>query len=356
MQKSKQNSVNSLNSLVPPGADSGTVVHLFPGQGDFSVSPLARAASAQPLVRSAVAEVFEEVDKAGAEYGLDALGPALLSSTPPTGRQLATAPVGTPQLALFGASVAVHRALWAAGLAPDRLVGVSFGEIAALTAAGVFGVADGARAACELARLLSSCEGGMTLLAAGEDAALSLIRRAQTPQVALACVNAPDETVLSGPLSDLSRAEALAEREGLATTRLRLPFLSHHPSLTDTAGAFAAAVRRLPAGEPRLAVHSAVQGRAYTAEDDLARGLADCLVRPARVPGVLRAAARPPFALLLEAGTGPALTRAAQRFLPPERVAAHAPLAEPDFPWQQPDRPAHPRTGGALLPSAGGDS
>ncbi|MET9549110.1 hypothetical protein ABZY36_27925 [Streptomyces sp. NPDC006627] len=52
-------------------------------------------------------------------------------------------------------------------MTPDRLVGVSFDEIAALTAACVFMIVDRAHAVRELARLLNTCEGGMTLLASG---------------------------------------------------------------------------------------------------------------------------------------------------------------------------------------------
>lgn len=328
------------------------VVHTFPGQGDFSVSPLARAVREHPQVRSAVAETFAEVDRAGVEFEIPPLGPALLSAEPPTGRELAHGPTGSSQLALFGASVAVHRALCGIGLAPESLVGVSFGEIAALTAAGVFEVADGARIACRLAHLLSSCEGGMTLMATGESSAKSLLHQINSPYLVIACVNDPEETVLSGPVPELERAEQIAASRGVSTARLKLPFLSHHPSLSQAAAIFAAAVREVPEHAARLPVHSAVLGRAYTASDDVAAGLSACLTHPVRLPEVLDIAAVTSATLFLEAGTGSALTHSTERTLSPIQAEAHAPLAMPGFPWDDDAMRRRWRSGNADISAA----
>ncbi|MCC2274026.1 acyltransferase domain-containing protein [Streptomyces sp. ET3-23] len=315
-----------------------SIVHLFPGQGDFSLSALLRAARTHRPVRDALAGVLRQADGVAAEFGIRPLGPWLLGSSPPSGRELAAAAPGTPQLALFCSSLAVSRALGAVGLEPERALGVSFGEIAALTAAGVFDVAGGARIACLLARSLARCDGSMLLLQTGEEQTLVLMRAACTRGLALACVNDPGETVVSGASPAVAALERLARRRGVTATRLRLPFLSHHPSLTDEAHCFAASIRRVPAAPARFPVHSAVLGRAYGKEDDVHRGLADCLVRPARVPEVLRQVWTSPVTLLLEAGTGQALTRSTRSTLPAAAAMAHAPLADPGFPWRHPGR------------------
>ncbi|MBO8192203.1 acyltransferase domain-containing protein [Streptomyces oryzae] len=317
-----------------------TVVHLFPGQGDFAVSPLIRAARTHAVVRAAATEVFAQIDEVSDAYGVPALGPALLGDTPPSGRELAAGPLGTTQVALFGASMAIHRALCAIGAAPRRIVAVSFGEIAALTAAGVFGLRDGTHIACRLSRFLSRCRGGMTMLAAGAGEAERLVAAAGVSRVAVACVNDPAETVLSGPVQELDQVEERAADLGVTAVRLRLPFSSHHPSLTEQAEGFAAAIRTLPAQPAHTPVHSAVHGGPYGRGDDVYAGLAACLTHPARLPGVLGRAAAPGPALLLESGTGQALTRSAQRVLARHgsAVLARSPLAEPDFPWERPDR------------------
>lgn len=310
-------------------------VHLFPGQGDFSVTSLTRAVHAEEHVREAVRLVFREVDPVAEERGLPPLGRWLLSSDPPSGRELADAPAGTAQLALFGASVAVHRALCVAKGPPHAVVGVSFGEIAALTAAGVLGAADGARAAHELSLVLASCLGGLTLLSCSASSALQLLDRAEARDAVVAVVNDDRSVVVSGPLPDLLRTEKTATEAGVAAVRLHLPFSSHHPSLVAQADAFTASLRTLSWCEARLPVYSAVAGRRYLPEDDLTRRLADCLVRPAVVPAVLAMAAaahRPD--VLFEAGTGRALACSAHRTLSAATGPhVHAPLAEPDFVW-----------------------
>ncbi|KPI29303.1 Acyl transferase [Actinobacteria bacterium OK074] len=311
--------------------------HLFPGQGDFSVGALTRALGADRsgVLRAAVREVFAEVDAVAVERELPPLGPWLLGPAPPTGRDLAQAPTGTPQLALYGVSLAVHRALVRSRGAPRVLVGVSFGEIAALTAAGAFTVSGGARVAHDLARVLvTSCPGGLTLLSCPEATAHGLFRAASAPEAVVGVVNDDRSVVAAGPLAALTRVEKTAADAGITAVRLHLPFASHHPALHAPAQEFAAAVR--PYGQRKLAVpvHSAVAGRAYTDADDLAARLADCLTRPARVPDALRRAAGHGdgrVGALFEAGTGAALASGARATLPGTTV--HAPLAEPGFPW-----------------------
>ncbi|MEU0100493.1 acyltransferase domain-containing protein [Streptomyces sp. NPDC006267] len=323
------------NPARPPGRPERPV-HLFPGQGDFSVSSLVTGVRASGRLRTAVQEVFEEVDAAAAERGLDPLGPRLLGPRPPTGRDLALAAPGVSQLVQFGASMAVHRALCRTYGAPAAAVGVSFGEIAALTAAGVFTVGDGARAAHDLALVLTSCPGGLTALACSERAAHDLLDRAGSGDAVVAVVNDEESVVIAGPVPALVRAEKAAAETGVAAVRLRLPFSSHHPGLGAAAGSFAAALRAYPRSDARFPVHSAVAGRRYRPGDDLAARLADCLIRPAALPAVLRQTAAYRPGVLFEAGTGGALAAGARRVLaagPAPAPPVRAPLAEPDFPW-----------------------
>ncbi|MBB1247204.1 acyltransferase [Streptomyces durbertensis] len=313
---------------------------------------MVNAARDHAPLRRAVSDVLERVDGVAAERGVPALRPWLLGTAPPSARELAEAPTGTAQIALFGASVAIHRALSRTLGPPDAVVAVSFGEIAALTAAGALTVEDGARAAHDLACVLTTCPGGLTLLRCSPATARRLIRDTGdhpdlqdgrgadsdgASEVAVAVVNDSSSVVVSGPLDKLCLVERAAAEHGVTAARLRLPFSSHHPGLRAQAAAFTDALRGYPMKAPRLPVYSAVAGRAYQADDSLAERLADCLTRPAELPPVLRRAAAHHPGPLLEAGTGRALADSARRVLrangreaPP---AVRAPLAETDFPW-----------------------
>ncbi|MFJ8387753.1 ACP S-malonyltransferase [Streptomyces sp. NPDC094438] len=319
----------------PPPASLPRDIHLFPGQGDFPLSPLLRA---RGRLRGITREVFEEVDLVSARHGLPLLAPWLLGSAPPSGRELARAPAGVAQLALFGASLAVHRALRESLGPPDAMVGVSFGEIAALTAAGAFDLTGGAEIAWELGRILTStCPGGLTLLGCGESAAHDLLSHPAARDIAVACVNDEQETVVSGPVGQLRLMEKAAAEREIPAVRLRLPFSSHHPALRRQAGEFARVVRRHPVRPTNCVVLSAVARRRYAPGEDVPARLADCLVLPAHVPDAITLAAGHTLpgqtVRLFEAGTGSALSRNARRILAGRPATVHAPLADPDFSW-----------------------
>jgi [acyl-carrier-protein] S-malonyltransferase len=323
------------------------IIHLFSAQTDFDTGPLVPVLREQAVLRRAAAEVFEHVDAVGARYGIAPLGPALRGLEPPDPGWLAAGPPGTLHLAAFGASMAVHRALCAVGLAPARVLGVGFGEIAAAAAAGVFGLAEGAQIACRLGRVLPRGGGGLIRVAAGETQARALIAALANPRLVLARVAAADESVLSGPLAALDEVELLAAHRGLPTRRLELPFPPHHPELATEARALRVSLRDIRVMRPLVPVYSAVRIAAYESEQAVIEGLADCLTRPAFVPPTLHRVTDGAPALLLQADTGRELSAAAQRTLAVAeaddphrdvRSVVQAPIADPAFPWAEPER------------------
>lgn len=307
------------------------IVHAFPGQGDFSVTPVLNAISSAPGLRVALEEVFALADPVAAEFDVHPVGSRLLGGASISSRALAAETPGTSQLALFGVCLAVHKALASSGRQADAILAVSFGEIPALVAAGACSVPDGARLACLLGKLLARRPGGLMLLRADERKTTQMLRATGTHSTVIACVNDSTETLVSGPAAEIGLIEKRAFRAGITTHRLRLPFIAHHPALGREAGEFAHFARRLRLSPVRVPFYSAVAGQAYTAETDLARALSACLVRPVALPPVLRQiTAR--ASIVLEAGTGDALTRSIRRNIP--GLMAQAPIAEDTYPWE----------------------
>ncbi|QNP76076.1 acyltransferase domain-containing protein [Streptomyces roseirectus] len=313
------------------------VVHAFAGQGDFTLAPLLRALDTQDVMEEALEEVGAEGDAVVAEFGVGPVVSQLLSGELRSARELADGPPGTAQYALFACSVAVHRALCRAGLAPDRVVGMSFGDIAACVAAGVLDVADGARVACLVARALTGHPGGMLLVEAPavdgdpEAEAGRLLAALALPGLALACVNDDRRIILTGPPDTVTLAEQLLLGLALPVVRLRLPFLCHHPELGADARRFVEAMRDVRVGAARLPVYSSVLGRAYRPDDDVREVLSYGLTRPARLPGALRRAVEGGPAVVVEAGTGSALTRSAGELFAGRDVATVAALSADGF-------------------------
>ncbi|MEU3496185.1 hypothetical protein ABZ747_22190 [Kitasatospora cineracea] len=271
---------------------------------------LSRAAARDGALRRALRAVYEEIDASAGAGALPSTAALLLGADPPGGRELARGPVGLPQVAHYGAAVAWQRVLAARYGPPDALLAVSFGELAALTAAGAWTVGAGARAAYGLAGVLARTPGGLTLIGCGEARAAELAARAGGGRVAVGCVNSPRECVLGGPPDRLAAVEGLAAAEGLSAVRLHLPFGSHHPELGRQRGEFEEVLRGgPPIGPTAVPVYSAVAGRRYTPADDLAARVADCLVRPAHLPRVLALLAAHGHTDYREAGPGSALGR-----------------------------------------------
>jgi [acyl-carrier-protein] S-malonyltransferase len=309
---------------------------LFPGTGSAGVPDLPALARTGPGAARAVADVLDAVQEGLPPNGWPRLRSILMDD--PGGYREAARTPGVAQLAGYAASVAVDRALRAHGVHPRFAVGQSFGEIAALVCAGAFSIADGARMGVSAVGVLArhGGGGGMGLLEAGEDRTRACIEAAGEPEVVVACLNAPQVTVVSGPDGPLDAVLDAARGEGVNAVRLAVPYLSHHPVMAGADEEWYAMIRGFPQRPLELTVHSPVRGRAYRDDDDLHRAMADCIVKPVRLPEALRAVHAAGATVFTEAGAGNALCQCARLTLPDARTMA--PLR---------DRPRHGLTGKA---------
>ncbi|WP_049560865.1 acyltransferase domain-containing protein [Nonomuraea sp. SBT364] len=294
-------------------------VYLVPGQGGDPRGALLDVHDASPAVRTVCEQVLDEIEGVLTTTGApwSAVRRVLFDRS----RSLRMES-GVPQLAGYAISVIVGRLL-SARLTPRAIVGQSFGEIAALVCAGAFDVADGTRAVCALNAAFRQSEGrgAMVLLPElGEAGCLRLLARARLPDLTLACVNAPDQTIVSGPVDAV---EALLAFGGTTMTRLAVPYAAHHPALGEVADRFLRGLGPLRQRPLRVPVHSPVHGRVYDDRDDLRRALAGCVTQPVHLPGTLRRLG--PGHQYIELSAGDALTRCVRATLPGARAVA--PLA-----------------------------
>jgi [acyl-carrier-protein] S-malonyltransferase len=297
-------------------------VFLFPGLGAYSTGVLRQARSSYPQI----AETFTEIDEVAASFGIPSVSEVLFGQREHPVKELLGQRAELLQLAIFGTSVATHRILVAAGAKPDLLLGHSFGEMAALVSAGVFTLADGARLVCARTSALAPWEnkGAMAAVGASETVVKHLIGLVQAPDLVVGCANAPQQSVISGPVEALIRVEAAAEALGFFFARLNLPYASHHPSMATAVGTFMdlmATVRQHPL---QAAVYSPIHGRQYTDADDVKQALADCLVQPVRFVDAVRELHAQGCAKFVEVGALNALTRCVQATVP--HVQTFAPL------------------------------
>ena len=336
--------------------NSRTVL-LFPGQGAHLPGVFAQLRDSYEQITSTVSVV----DEVARDYGWDPVSPLLFDPGSPGVDELVERDAARMHLAIYASSVAVYRMLTEGhGIAVDAVAGQSLGEIAALTAAGAFDVASGARLVAERDKAFGECPvpaGGLLSLRIGADRARSLVAAAAVWRAAVAVENTPVQTVLSGPEEELAALEEVAKALTIHSQRLPARYPFHNRMLLPVSEAFARRIEAIPARAPRGRVYSPIAGRFYDLDDDLKAAVAGHLVRPVRFGAAIRALAGDDVTLFVESGPRSILTDLAAATLPglntsaplktrvdpAQFAAAIAGWAEPAVPAPRRPRPAAPQ-------------
>jgi acyl transferase domain-containing protein/surfactin synthase thioesterase subunit/acyl carrier protein len=151
------------------------------------------------------------------------------------------------QPALFALQAALVE-LWRAwGIAPDMVMGHSVGEFAAASCAGVYSLEDALRLVAARARLMQALppHGTMAAVFADEATVAGAIERLDAAKLAIAAVNAPQSTVISGERESVRAAVEYFESLGIECRPLTVSHAFHSPLMEpalDELGRIAATV------------------------------------------------------------------------------------------------------------------
>ncbi|MFZ5526628.1 MAG: SDR family oxidoreductase [Pseudomonadota bacterium] len=133
------------------------------------------------------------------------------------------------QPALLAIACALTRWWQAAGVQPDVVIGHSVGELAACVCAGLLSLDQAVSLVLARGQLMQSApgEGAMVALPVSADALGDWL--AKEPSLVIAGLNAPDRTVLAGPLAAVERTLAHAQAQGWRAVRLAVSHAFHSP-------------------------------------------------------------------------------------------------------------------------------
>nr|QKV49769.1 PKS [Streptomyces sp.] len=236
-------------SVIPSGqAPGGGLVWLFSGQGSQRVGMGAELYARFPVF----AEAFDQV------CGL--LDPQLgvsLREVVFEGSAERLEHTTCAQAGLFALQVGLARLLESFGVRPDAVVGHSIGEVTAAYVAGVFSLEDACALVAARATLMGALpEGGaMVAVEAGAEE-LDLLEG-----VAVAALNTPTSTVISGPEEPVLELAAEWKSRGRKTKRLAVSHAFHSPLMEPMLEDFRQAIEQVQFHQPTLPLISNLTGR-----------------------------------------------------------------------------------------------
>jgi acyl transferase domain-containing protein/acyl carrier protein/protein-L-isoaspartate O-methyltransferase len=234
----------------PSAGGTPDVVLLFPGQGTQYPGMGRDLYAAQPEFRAAFedcARVMEpELSMPLRELMLDE---AALQHT------------AGAQPALFAIEYACARMWMAWGVQPAAVLGHSLGEIAAACIAGVLTLGDAARLVVARGRLMQQLPAGGRMAAVFADERTVRARLGGETTLAVAAINAPAETVVSGDGAALERWCRERAGEGIESRMLRSSHAFHSPLVESILDALQEASAAMPLSPPRVPLLSNLTGR-----------------------------------------------------------------------------------------------
>jgi [acyl-carrier-protein] S-malonyltransferase len=279
---------------------------LFPGQGS-QFEGMVEPWTAHPAAKAIL-------DEASAALGRDVVAGSHEASALETTEFV--------QPALLACDVAAFRVLEAEAVPFVGVAGHSLGEFAALVAAGVVPLG----AALDLVvvrgaamqRASQERPGTMTaLLGVGPEDAATLCDEARGDDVlVVANENSAAQSVISGSVPAIERAEGLTEERKVRAVRLHVAGAFHSPLMEPARGAIDERIDAIAFSAPRFPIAENVAGALVSDPEELRSLLKRHVVSPVKWASAVRALADAGATSFLEAGPGDVLTKLMKRIVP----------------------------------------
>ena len=306
----------------PPGlyyrestSDIGRVCFLFPGQGSQHVNMLRELVLALPQLHA----FFGQAGQAGGGrpqvtdyiYPVPAFDAAAREAQQ---QALNATEIAQPALAMV--EMAAFEVLGQYGLRPDFVAGHSYGEYAALWAAGVLTRDELLRLSFARGRLSAqAAPGAMAALDAdGGKVAAAIARHGL--RVCIANLNAPDQTIIAGAADDVEHALALLAQDGLRVRKLAVASAFHCASMASVGAPLAAELAAVRFRPPCIPVFCNVTAAPYPAAAKPMRALlARHIAEPVRFVEEIEALYQAGARVFVECGPGLVLSGLVERIL-----------------------------------------
>ncbi len=218
------------------------------------------------------------------------------------------------QPALFAVQVGLA-SLWRSwGIVPDMVLGHSVGEFAAAHCARVYTLEQALDLVVDRARLMQALprDGAMTAIFADEAAVARAIERGGRPDIAIAALNGPQNTVVSGARDAVEALVAQFESRGIRCQPLTVSHAFHSPLMRPAADELRRIVADVQGRSPQCVWISTVSAAPMLQPPD-AEYWRHHVLKPVRFVEAIRALSRHGVSDLVEIGPGNTLLALGQQ-------------------------------------------
>lgn len=326
---SKAEAVDRLQALIDGEARRGTalgareesgpprVVFVFPGQGSQWLGMGRGLLASSAVFRAALERCSEALREHVSWSLLDELTAEEHAS------RLGEIDVVQPVLWAIQVALAAEWRAW--GVEPAAVVGHSMGEIAAAHVAGALTLAESAAIICRRSRLLRalSGRGAMALVDLSRADAEAALRGHETA-LAVAVLNSPRSSVISGDPTALQALLGVLRGRGVFCREISVDVASHSPQVDALLVPLRAALRDLAPKAVAVPMHSTVTGALCPGSDLDAGYWARNLREPVLFSSVVRSLAESGHTRFVEISPHPILTPAIEETLASLGIAGAA--------------------------------
>ena len=294
-------------------ADDDRLSFCFPGQGTHYISMAKFLYDSNDTFRKTVDEVDSLAKK---HFDFNLVGHIYAQP----GDEKIEKKLGTlvgAQISLYAVEVALAKVLEEKGLAPEVLVGHSFGEISAMTYAGVWSVADGFQVvkarieAAEESIKNSPFPLGMMSINCSEERRDKILSLAGENLI-LTNVNAPGRYIFAGELEVVKKAVELADSFGIDSRLLPIGSAFHSRFMEPAKKKFRKALEKISCSNPRFRIMSTITGEYIPmslTSDMVAEHLSNQLTTGLNLPREIGKLHSEGFNHFLEIGPGWSMTK-----------------------------------------------
>ncbi|MGZ4769606.1 MAG: SDR family NAD(P)-dependent oxidoreductase, partial [Ilumatobacteraceae bacterium] len=292
------------------------VAFLFTGQGAQYAGMAKALYDAEPVFHDSVDRCAELMDPL-----LDQPLLPVIFAEPGSSAALLLDQTAYTQPALFAVEFALVQLWQSWGIVPDALLGHSVGELVAAAVAGVFSLDDASRLVVARGALMQALPAGGAMLAvfAAEADVESVV--AAHPQVAIAAVNGPEHTVVSGDGVAVAAIAEVFTSRGVRVQPLTVSHAFHSPLMQPMLAAFRVVAESVQYNPQHKPVMSNVTGAVAGAELATAAYWVQHVMAPVRFADGMAALHESGTDVFVEIGPHPVLTGMGQSCIPADGAA-----------------------------------